>query len=165
MGGKATVLWCRYSHQRDHWGRAVDGGWVFGMGDGRGWLQDTLRFCTHRNTSASIVSPLRPTEVTTGFQLPPNAHTYTHACMKYSHQMERTARIITDPRRCPPSALQHGPLTSAPTALLANCQSHHSPWKDTRDTWLLYSAGDWLSQLPDPPPPCSFIHSYPDWVE
>ena len=53
----------------------------------------------------------------------------------------------------PPFTLKHGPLTSSPTALLVNRQSHHSPWKDTRDTWLFHSAGDWLSQSPLPPKP------------
>lgn len=52
------------------------------------------------------------------------------------------------PAASPPSTLKHGPLTLSPAALLVNCQSHHSPWKDTRDTWLFHSAGDWLSQLP-----------------
>lgn len=59
-----------------------------------------------------------------------SAHIHTHTNTRLhenSHQMKGTARIITNPRRCPPSTPKHGPLTSSPTALLANCQSHHSP--------------------------------------
>lgn len=94
-----------------------------------------------------------------------HVHTHIHTCMKIPIQRKRTARIITNPRRSPPSTPKHGPLTSSPTALLVNCQSHHSPWKDTRDTWLLYSAGDWLSQLlppnhhQPPPPRLRIIHT------
>lgn len=58
-----------------------------------------------------------------------------------------------------PSTLKHGPLTSYPTALLVNCQSHHSPWKDTRDTWLRWWLTFTTPAYHEHPPGLRIIHT------
>lgn len=164
MGGKATVLWCRYSHQRDHWGRAVDGGWVFGMGDGRGWLQDTLRFAhteTHRHLLYRPSDRLKWPQAFSCLQMHTRIHTLAWKIpIKWKGQRASLQTRGAVPH--PPRSMALWPRLPLLFWRTVKAIIHREKTRETLDSFTQLVTD--FHNSPSPPP-MQFIHSYPDWVE
>lgn len=150
MGGKATVLWYRGSHQQDHWACAVDGGWVLRW-DG-GWKRKSVIYCSDRTDHRlSAASKSTCTHIyTLAWKFPFNEKDSTH-------HYEPSAFSPIHPKARPSDLVSHcsfGEL-SKPSFTVKRHERHLTPllcW------WLTFTTP--APQPPSPPPPClRIIHT------